>query len=81
MVKLTTVVDPPLNFAGKLYSAIKPNVVQWATGEGSFVMVGLIESLSGKDRDELTSQLRKNLKSLKKSGDNKGTKIVLEIIA
>jgi pumilio homology domain family member 6 len=70
--------DPDLNFASRLASTIKPNLVQWATGEGSFVIVGLLETLSGEEKQELVSTLKQNQSQLDKvSGSNKGTKIVL----
>lgn len=55
---------------------------KWAIGEGSFVVVSLLEGLSGDQKDEIISQLKKSQKILKsQGGDNKGTKIVLEKIA
>lgn len=78
---LTIVVDPPLEFAGKLYQAIKPEVVQWALGEGSFVIVGLLEVLTGDEIVELRAQLKSKQSVLQTNGkDNKGTKIILEKI-
>ena len=74
--------DPPLDFAGRLYQEIKSETVSWAIGEGSFVIVGLLEVLSGKENDELKARLKKNKKSLQDKGkENKGTKIILEKIA
>jgi pumilio homology domain family member 6 len=76
------VADPSLNFADALYERIRPDIVQWATGEGSFVVVGLLEALSGKSKEELSSQLKRSQKTLKNHvGENKGTKIILEKIA
>jgi pumilio homology domain family member 6 len=75
------VIDPPLDFAGRLYKAINPNWVNWAIGEGSFVIVGLLEVLSGKEEEELRSHLKSKQKVLQARGkDNKGTKIILEKI-
>jgi len=79
--QLTIVVDPGLDFGRKLYSAIQPHIIPWSIGEGSFVIVALSEALSGKDRDELISRLKRNKDTLKtKGGQNKGTKILLEKI-
>jgi pumilio family protein 6 len=73
--------DPPLDFAGRLYQEIKSETVSWAIGEGSFVIVGLLEVLSGKE-NELKTRLKKNKKALQDKGkENKGTKIILEKIA
>lgn len=74
--------DSSLNFADTLYEHIRPEIVPWTTGEGSFVVVGLLEALSEKGKEELISQLKRSLKILKNHiGENKGTKIVLEKIA
>jgi pumilio homology domain family member 6 len=76
------VVDPDLNFANKLKTVIQPYLVSWATAEGSFVVLGLLEALSGKEREEVVSHLKKTQKSVKnKSAGNKGTKLILEKIA
>jgi pumilio homology domain family member 6 len=65
-----------------LYVAILSNLEKWATGEGSFVVVSLLEGLSGDQKDEMISLLKKSKKYIKsQGGDNKGTKIVLEKIA
>jgi len=73
------VVDPPLNFATTLYAKIKPHVVQWAMGDGSFVVVALLETLPAGEADSLKKQLKQELTGSKNAG-NKGTKIVLEKI-
>lgn len=58
------VVDPPLDFAGRLYKAINADVVNWAIGEGSFVIVALLEALSGKEGEELRDHLKGKRKVL-----------------
>lgn len=81
-LKKVEVVEPALNFDSKLLSHIKPHITKWATGEGSFVVVGLLESLKGTELEDLKKQLKKDQKLLKsKAGENKGTKIVLEKIS
>jgi pumilio homology domain family member 6 len=76
------VVDPSLDFASRLYATIKSSLIEWATGEGSFVVVGLLDALSGKEKDELNLQLKSNKKLLEqKASENKGTKILLETLA
>lgn len=63
-------------------TVIQPYLLSWATGEGSFVVLGLLEALSGKEREEVVSHLKKTQKSVKnKSAGNKGTKLILEKIA
>ena len=74
--------DPGLKFALKLKAVIQPYLVSWATGEGSFVVLGVLEALSGNEREEVISHLKKTQKSVKnKSAGNKGTKLILEKIA
>ena len=71
-------------FASLLYTHIQPNLVAWATGEGSFVILSLFEKLCPNNTDPqfLGSQLKTHQKSIRqKGGDNKGTKLLLEKIA
>jgi pumilio homology domain family member 6 len=73
--------DPDLNFASKLKTVVQPYLVSWATGEGSFVVLGLLEALSGKEKEEVVSHLKKTQKSIRnKSAGNKGAKLILEKI-
>ncbi|KAF2471949.1 pumilio domain-containing protein [Lindgomyces ingoldianus] len=37
-------VEPPLGFADMFWDQVKDNLIQWATGPGSFVVVGLVEA-------------------------------------
>ncbi|KAK7226681.1 hypothetical protein V2G26_014684 [Clonostachys chloroleuca] len=60
-------VDPPLEFSNVLYPVIKDHIVDWATGPGSFVVVGLVESSDFKDKDALKKVLKKNKKLLEKA--------------
>jgi pumilio family protein 6 len=59
--------DPPLKFADTLYPVIKDYIVDWATGPGSFVVVGLMESSEFSNTDELKKTLKKNKKALEKA--------------
>ena len=55
-------VDPPLGFHNVFYEAIKHDIVNWAIGDNSFVVVGLLEAPGFSGADEL-------LKILKKAGN------------
>ena len=55
-------VDPPLGFHNIFYDAIKHDIVNWAIGNNSFVVVGLLEAPGFSGADEL-------LKILKKGGN------------
>lgn len=62
-------VDPPLNFADILYPVIEDHVLDWATGPGSFVVVGLAESDGFSNVDKLKKTLKKNKKLLEKAAN------------
>ena len=80
------VANEPLNFHQYLIPKIEPLLIDWATGEGSFVILALLESdfVPADVKVELKSKLSKssNLKALKKAkeGRNKGTAIILDLI-
>ncbi len=52
-------VDPPLNFHNPFYEAIKNDLVTWATGSNSFVIVGLLEAPGFSKVEELKEKLSK----------------------
>ncbi|KAH7270232.1 armadillo-type protein [Fusarium redolens] len=60
-------VDPPLEFSNILYPVIKEHIIDWATGPGSFVVVGLIEAGDFSEVDALKKTLKKNKKTLEKA--------------
>lgn len=60
-------VDPPLGFADLFWDQIKDNVLTWATGEGSFVIVGLVESENFDRKDEVLAALNKGRKQLQEA--------------
>jgi pumilio family protein 6 len=60
-------IDPPLGFSNILYPVIKDHIVEWATGPGSFVVVGLVEARDFKDTADLKKILKKNKKQLEKA--------------
>ena len=49
--------DPPLGFHNTLYSAIKDEIPNWATGANSFVVVGLLEAAGFAHLTELKTKL------------------------
>ncbi|KAF5651036.1 PUF6 member of the PUF family [Fusarium tjaetaba] len=60
-------VDPPLEFSNTLYPVIKEHIMDWATGPGSFVVVGLLEARDFSEVDALKKTLKKNKKILEKA--------------
>lgn len=84
--------NPPLGFADKLFETIQDNILIWATGVNSFVIVGMAESqdLSGENRTALGKKLNDGKEKLKKAaaGDdvevkgkgNKGAGILIAMI-
>ncbi|KAF2496198.1 ARM repeat-containing protein [Lophium mytilinum] len=78
-------VEPSLGFAEKLWDSIQDHLMDWATGPGSFVVVGLVEAQGFEKRDEVVAALEERKKKLesaagkageseKKDKKNKGTK-------
>ena len=58
--KNVDVTDPPLGFADLLYEQIKETVVEWATGNDSFVILSMLESKDFGSRKELVATLKEN---------------------
>ncbi|OCK80651.1 ARM repeat-containing protein [Lepidopterella palustris CBS 459.81] len=76
-------VEPKLGFADMLWKRVSGWVKEWATGNGSFVIVGLIEADGFDAKDEVVAALRKMKDSLvvaagdgaiKDEGEKKGKK-------
>lgn len=89
--KVVEKVQPPLNFDSLLYEQIKEEVISWATGSNTFVIVALAESEEFEKRGELLKTLKKNkgaLEEVAQSGSGKegkkagpapsGAKLLLE---
>jgi pumilio family protein 6 len=62
--KKVVAVEPALGFADMFWDHIKDNVMQWATGSGSFVIVGLVEVEGFDKKDEVLKALEKGRKEL-----------------
>lgn len=62
--KKVVAVDPPLGFADMFWQQIRDDVVTWATGQGSFVIVSLVEAEGFGGKDEVLAALRKGRKDL-----------------
>ena len=60
-------VQPPLGFHSLLYDQIKDEIMDWATGPNTFVVVALAESEEFAQRNELVKSLKKNTKALEKT--------------
>lgn len=63
-------VQPALNFHGLLYEQIGDDIMAWATGSNTFVVVALAESDEFEKKDELLKTLKKNKKALQKAVDS-----------
>ncbi|KAF2706579.1 ARM repeat-containing protein [Pleomassaria siparia CBS 279.74] len=57
-------VEPALGFADMFWDHIKSDVLQWATGAGSFVIVGLLEAENFERKNEVLKALKKERKQL-----------------
>lgn len=75
IAKKVVPVTPSLGFADLFWTETKASVVDWATGEGSFVVVALTEAEDFKKKDEVLKALKKDKKKLeaaaKPAGDAK----------
>ena len=73
------VIDPPLNFHTVLFSKIRKNILEWATGAGSFVVVSLLETTGFTEVDELKTLLKKHTKAIAAAaeGGNKGSNVIV----
>ncbi|KAJ6036311.1 hypothetical protein N7540_000590 [Penicillium herquei] len=60
-------VQPPLNFHGLLYEQIREEVMEWATGSNTFVIVAMAESDDFEKKSELLKTLKKNKKALEQA--------------
>ncbi len=75
-------VQPALGFADLFWNEIKDTVIEWATGQGSFVIVALTETEDFDKKDEVLKALRKKKKEIEaaagpakeKVADSKGKK-------
>ena len=61
--------NPPLEFHNILYSHIKGSIVDWATGNNSFVVVGLLEAEGFSEVEGLRKTLMKHHKRLIKAAE------------
>lgn len=84
--KSVTPTDPPLGFGDLLYEKIKSNVLSWASGPDSFVVVAMLEADSFSAQKALMKELkacRAQLEQAGKSaseGGNAGARILLQKI-
>ncbi|KAF2145575.1 uncharacterized protein K452DRAFT_324524 [Aplosporella prunicola CBS 121167] len=66
-------VEPPLGFGNKIYAHVREWLVDWATGESSFVVVALAEAQGGFAKsDEVLKKLRKAKKELERAARGEG---------
>jgi len=63
-VKKVVPVEPPLGFADMFWGQVKGDVLNWATGAGSFVIVSLTEADGFAKKEEVLSALKKGKKQL-----------------
>ena len=63
-LKEVEITDPSMTFRDLLYEKIKPEVVSWALGDDSFIIVGMLETPDFASAGELKSVLRKQRNKL-----------------
>ena len=52
-------IEPPLGFADLFWDQVKNDALSWATGQGSWVIVSLVENETFSRRDEVLAALKK----------------------
>ena len=88
VTKSVKMIDPPLGFGDLLYERIKANIVPWATGPDSFVVVAMVEADMFSAREALVRDLKQHRAQLEKAGKgvsgkkggNAGARILVEKI-
>lgn len=71
----------PNDFKTLLFNKIKDNLSGWAIGDGSFVVISLLENLKGDEREQITEILRAKKKDISSaSTSNKGTRLIESIL-
>lgn len=79
-------VEPPLRFGSMLFSQCSQEVVKWASGPNSFVVVAMLESPHMDARDHLVTALQRRLDILQQASQgsdgkgNVGAQILLQQI-
>lgn len=70
--KTIDLTEPPLGFHNILYENIKDDILTWATGSSSFVVLGLVEANGFAEVDALKIVLKKEKKKLLKAAGEPG---------
>lgn len=73
--KTIDLTEPPLGFHNILYENIKDDILTWATGANSFVVLGLVEANGFAEVDALKTALKKEKKKLLKAAGEGGGQI------
>ena len=60
-------IEPPLGFENLLYSTCREEMVSWASGPNSFVVLALLESSRMEEREGLMAALRKEVEVLREA--------------
>ncbi|CBX92486.1 hypothetical protein LEMA_P051920.1 [Plenodomus lingam JN3] len=66
-------VTPALGFADLLWNEIKDNIIDWATGQGSFVIVALTEAEGFEGKSAVLKALKKEKKKLEAAANPPGS--------
>ncbi len=68
------IIEPPLRFGSTLYAKCRDEIVGWASGPNSFVVVAMMESPHMEERDSLISALREQREVLREASQGTGKK-------
>ncbi|PVH96408.1 ARM repeat-containing protein [Periconia macrospinosa] len=72
-IKKVIPVDPPLGFADLFWDQIEKDVLDWATGQGSWVIVSLVENDNFSKKEEVLTALKKSRGHLERAASGSAT--------
>lgn len=80
-IKMVDKIDVPNNFKHLLFSVIKNDLAEWALGNGSFVIISLLENLEKEEHDEAIKILKRSQKEISAVAiTNKGARLIESIL-
>ncbi|GAO51151.1 puf family RNA-binding protein [Saitoella complicata NRRL Y-17804] len=78
-------VEPRLEFESMMLPVVEKHLADWASSNGSYVVIALLETLEGEERERLVRKLRSHKAAIqaasKKDKVSGGVKKILEVIA
>ncbi|ODQ68306.1 ARM repeat-containing protein [Nadsonia fulvescens var. elongata DSM 6958] len=81
--KKVVTIEEPTGFKNLLVEQLSGHLEQWATGDGSFVVVSLLENLGADEKKQLAKGLKKYVRSIQTAAEegNKGSALIVKALA